>query len=202
MLKNSKHCSKCKEIKDLLEFHKNASRKDGVQHYCKSCSKGFRLSYLRTKLGVIGQIYSHQKHHSKKRNHQPPLYTKKHLEVWLFDDWLFNLIYTNWVSCGYQSNMKPSVDRKDDFTHYTLDNIQITTWGENNNKARSDQFHGRGVTGLQCKAVLQYTIDNIFVAYYHSASQASRETGIQRTDISSCCRGERGKAGEHKWIYG
>jgi HD-GYP domain-containing protein (c-di-GMP phosphodiesterase class II) len=33
-----KVCSKCKEEKDLLEFHKNKSAKSGVHHYCKKCN--------------------------------------------------------------------------------------------------------------------------------------------------------------------
>ena len=32
-----KYCNKCKEVKDLSEFHKNKSMKDGLNFYCKSC---------------------------------------------------------------------------------------------------------------------------------------------------------------------
>ena len=34
----SKICTKCKESKELTEFHKHKSAKDGVQHYCKICA--------------------------------------------------------------------------------------------------------------------------------------------------------------------
>ncbi len=34
-----KQCYKCKTEKELSEFHKNSSRKDGHQNYCKICAK-------------------------------------------------------------------------------------------------------------------------------------------------------------------
>ena len=34
-----KQCSKCKEVKDLSEFHKNLANKDKLSNSCKSCSK-------------------------------------------------------------------------------------------------------------------------------------------------------------------
>ena len=33
----TKRCSKCKEVKDLCEFNKNKSKKDGLSTECKSC---------------------------------------------------------------------------------------------------------------------------------------------------------------------
>lgn len=44
-----KQCQKCKESKDLSEFHKNKRRKDGLQHYCKDCMRiKNRAYYLKT----------------------------------------------------------------------------------------------------------------------------------------------------------
>jgi len=34
-----KKCSSCTYIKPLNKFHNNFSSKDGVQYYCKECSK-------------------------------------------------------------------------------------------------------------------------------------------------------------------
>jgi len=36
---NTKVCTKCKEEKPLTEFHKDSSKKDGMQIHCKSCRK-------------------------------------------------------------------------------------------------------------------------------------------------------------------
>jgi hypothetical protein len=34
----TKICSKCKETKNVTEFHKNKARKDGLEAYCKICA--------------------------------------------------------------------------------------------------------------------------------------------------------------------
>ena len=36
---DSKKCSKCKEHKELYEFSRNRSNKDGLQKQCKRCAK-------------------------------------------------------------------------------------------------------------------------------------------------------------------
>jgi hypothetical protein len=33
-----KRCSRCRRYKPLTEFHRDRSRKDGVQNYCKACN--------------------------------------------------------------------------------------------------------------------------------------------------------------------
>lgn len=38
-----KKCTKCKKTKDVSDFHKDKNRKDGYNHYCKSCVKKKRL---------------------------------------------------------------------------------------------------------------------------------------------------------------
>lgn len=51
------------------------------------------------------------------------------------------------------------------------------------------------------KPILQYTLDMEFVAEYPSASEASRKTGINKSNISSCCNGnpEHKSAGGYVW---
>lgn len=38
----TKHCSKCKQIKPISDFGKDKSRKDGHCHYCKECATNRR----------------------------------------------------------------------------------------------------------------------------------------------------------------
>lgn len=40
-----KKCSKCKQIKNESEFSKNKTRKDGLNFYCKECSKTIYLKW-------------------------------------------------------------------------------------------------------------------------------------------------------------
>jgi hypothetical protein len=50
-----------------------------------------------------------------------------------------------------------------------------------------------------CKPVLQFDLNGNFVMEYFSASEAQRITKVNK--ITSCCRGERAKAGGYKWEY-
>ena len=40
----TKQCPNCKEIKSLLEFYKNRSRRDGYNWWCKMCEKSYKQS--------------------------------------------------------------------------------------------------------------------------------------------------------------
>lgn len=40
-----KTCSKCREIKSTTEFNRNAGRKDGLQTFCRDCSKSEYKKY-------------------------------------------------------------------------------------------------------------------------------------------------------------
>lgn len=51
------------------------------------------------------------------------------------------------------------------------------------------------------KPIIQYTLDGVFVAEYESIMEAERQTGIKNTNISSCCKNKRNKAGEYVWRY-
>lgn len=51
------------------------------------------------------------------------------------------------------------------------------------------------------KAVLQYTLDNKFVAEYESVICAEKMTNIKHINIIKCCKGERKKAGGFIWKY-
>lgn len=51
------------------------------------------------------------------------------------------------------------------------------------------------------KEVLQYCLDGKLLARYISASEASRKTGISKTCITRCSRGEREQSGGFLWKY-
>ena len=44
-MKDSKRCSKCREIKPLTEFHKCSKSKDGCKSQCKICRFNENLSF-------------------------------------------------------------------------------------------------------------------------------------------------------------
>ena len=51
------------------------------------------------------------------------------------------------------------------------------------------------------KSILQYTLDNIFVAEYLSSRGAERETKISQSSIVKCCKNKRKSAGGYIWKY-
>lgn len=51
------------------------------------------------------------------------------------------------------------------------------------------------------KEVAQYCLGGNLLARYISASEASRKTGLSKTCITRCCRGEREQSGGFLWEY-
>ena len=53
------------------------------------------------------------------------------------------------------------------------------------------------------KPVLQFTLDGQFIAEYPSVKEAQRQTGINNSNISQCCRGNKNytQCGGFKWNY-
>ena len=197
-----KTCNKCKTTKELSEFFKNKNKKDGYSYHCKSCQKTAVRNYNKTKIGVISQIYSGQKLSSKRRGHNPPTYTKQELSDWLMNDWLFDLLYTNWVNCGYITDIRPSVDRLDDIKGYTFSNIQIMTWGENRAKGSADMRSGKMIVKSNPqKSVLQYSKNGEFIKVFISVSEAERMTDIAHQGISKCCNNIYKSTGGFIWKF-
>ena len=51
------------------------------------------------------------------------------------------------------------------------------------------------------KSILQYDLLGNFINQYQSIAEASKKTGIKRTNITSCLRGHQLSAGDYQWIY-
>jgi hypothetical protein len=195
----TKQCSKCGEIKPVSEFNAQPANNDGLQTYCKICDRKKHVEYHRTKGGLIAQIYGSQKYRSKRRGHALPTYTKQELTEWLYSQKLFHELFDNWKASGYDTMLVPSVDRKDDSIGYSLGNIQLMTWRENNNKGYSDRKNG--INNKASKAVIQFSKEGEFIAEYYSGKEAFRQTGIRQGSISSCCLGISKTSGGYIWKF-
>lgn len=199
MLNTTKQCTKCDKIKDLSEYGKHTQTKDGLTPACKECNNIKSQLYKKTKVGVLQKIYDTQKQSAKKRNHNPPTYTKQELKDWLFAQELFHDLYDEWVLSGYEILLKPSVHRKDDYKSYTIDNIVLVTWEENLQESYKDRLDGNN--NKASKGVNQFTLDGEFIVRYHSIREAERNTTIADTGIIDCCKGKYSQAGGFKWEY-
>lgn len=202
MLDKSKVCFKCKIEKESKFFFSEKKSKDGMSHYCKSCVKDYNTQRKRTKHGLILSMFEKQTFHSKTRGHGKQGYVLQEFMQWVYSQDNFNSLYEDWVNSNYQTYKRPSVDRIDDILGYSIQNIQLMTWGENREKQNNDLRNANGSTGKAiCKSVLQYSKDNIFIKSHKSISIASRETNTNRTSIVSCLTGAYKTANNFIWKY-
>lgn len=186
-----KKCTKCGVIKDNTSFSVNTKLKDGIMHMCKECDKKRSREYKQSKHGLVNVMYSSQKRCANKRGHLPPSYTKEEFKIWLYSQDAFHNIYANWVNSGFDKKKTPSVDRIKNDESYTMDNIQIVTWHENDT-------NGKKSSSI---AVSQYSTNNEFIASFVSGKDAERKTGVTQSNISACCRGKNKTAGGFIWRH-
>jgi len=184
----SKVCTKCGIEKPIGEY--GIARGTIRKANCKACVKIESTNRKRTKDGVVQTIYNGQVGSSKKRGHAEPTYTKEELKDWLFGQKEFHVMYDNWKRLDYQTKYKPSVDRKDDNIGYTMANIQLMSFGENNKKAGSEA--GLSHNSTPVRPVKQYDLSGSFIAEYSSIAIAGRTLGIKPNRIAIVCIGYSG----------
>lgn len=155
--------------------------------------------YYQTKKGISARIYNRQKNSSIERGHPLPSYNLQELRGWLYEQKSFSLLFENWALSGFNRNLTPSCDRIDDYKPYSIDNLTIVTWIENNNRAHLDRVSG--VNNKASHAVIQMTKCGMFIARFYSTEQAGRDTKAISSHIRSCCKGARQHAGGFRWMY-
>lgn len=196
-----KECKKCGDIKAMSEFYKERTNKDGLRGSCKDCERESSKRKRRTVKGLVNSIYHHQKEHSLSRVHPLPNYSKEELYLWVIAQSNFQKLYSNWANGGYIRKQIPSVDRIDDYKHYSLDNIQLMTFAENEAKNHKDRREG--INNKMNTAVIQRSISGEFIDRFNSMHIAERSLKIQSANIWKVCAGRDGRktAGGFKWEY-
>lgn len=80
-----------------------------------------------------------------------------------------------------------------------VENLKWCTQKENCNNALTNSRHNGGKSK---KTVEQWSLDGTtLIARYESISEAARQTGVEKKNISACCNGKRKSAGGYKWRY-
>lgn len=143
-----------------------------------------KIETKRTKLGLISSIYTEQKNSSKERKHSLPNYTKEELVDWFFIQDSFNKLFEDWVASGFNKWDRPSVDRISNQLPYTLDNIQLTTFKENNDRSHIDASNGefQELCSVDC-----FDLSSAFICTYKSIAEAARCTGLTIGAIHNAC---------------
>lgn len=166
-----KNCSVCNQTLPLTSFDIQSTGRAGRRADCKECRKRFH----RSEAGLVKSLFGNQKAKSRKRRHAPPAYSEAQLYAWVIKQPNFQVLFDVWVRADYETNLKPSIDRLDDYQGYTLTNIKLVTVKEN-----LDRYYTDAVSGLNTKsatAVDQYSLDGAFIQSHHSYSAAARAVG-------------------------
>jgi len=190
-------CRKCFEEKGTEFFFKKLTTKSGFDSWCKGCHLEANKKSRKTKLGVISGIYHNQKGSSKARGHCEPEYSKEELKDWVLSQEKFHEMYNIWKFSRHELLLKPTVDRIDDYVGYSLNNIQLMTWGENKSKGYKDRKNGTDTR--ICKAVT--ATSSGFSEEFFSIMEASRQTGVKPPNIINNLKGRSKSAGGYNWTY-
>lgn len=155
------------------------------------------LKYKRTKKGLIGIIYRNQITKTKIRKKSLPSYTLKELREWALKQPIYHTLFNNWVDSNCDTNLVPSFDRIKADLDYTLNNLQIITWRENNEKGKSE----KQTIGKLGKKIICTEIKTGQKTIYLSQREASRKTGVNVASISLCLNNKQKKTIEYLWKY-
>ena len=126
-----------------------------------------------------------------------PNYSKQELKDWILTQPNYKDVIDNWRANNHTRNSSPSVDRKDDYLPYTLNNLkQFMSWGEHNKKSRADRKNG--INNKHSKAVVGTNIKTGEIVEFYSMHEAERRLGISSSLISGVCIGKKQKKGKNK----
>ena len=158
-------------------------------------------AHRKTKRGVICKIYSAQISSSKKRGHIPPSYSRIELEDWMMSQSVFHELYNSWKNSSYEKVLKPSVDRTNSKLPYSFSNIQIMTWGENNEKGKAEKSTASKNRDSK-KVIAKVSLNNgLVVDTFNKLSDAMDSIENGKNGISKVLNKRRAKAGGFFWEY-
>lgn len=207
----TKICSKCHKNKLLSEFSKHPTAKLGVRPDCKECCKAYKKKFYKDNrkrlLREKSKYYQENKESEKQRckiyrNKNPWKTTysnaKQRCNNPNNEDYKYygargikfkltvKEIKKLWFQYNAYNMKQPTIDRKDNNDHYTLQNCRFIENKENSAKDKR-------------KPILQYSLDGKFIKEFNSIKKASQELNV--THIYNVLNGNRKSCGGYKWKY-
>jgi len=171
-------------------------------------AKEYRQRNKRTHSGWLTKVYGRMRNSSKSKNLSMPSFTKK--ELW---DWIpknkFQRLFTQWLKSNCKKDLVPSINRLNDYMGYTIDNIELTTWKDNNHKGRGsikvkELVHsklGNIAKKMFSKSVAKSDLDGKVLCIYPSVREAARQNKTDSGAIARVCRKEKHTHHNYKWSY-
>jgi len=95
----------------------------------------------------------------------------------------FQRLFATWLTSGCQLSIRPTIDRVDPLKNYSLDNIQVLTYSENNKKGNSELIKTKG------KKIIQKNDKGKIINRFNSIKEAGIILGINPTNICNALRG-------------
>ena len=162
-----KICNKCQKNLSLTDYFKDKSKKGGYRARCKVCESKrakkyydnnkeilgkrakeyrdnnkakmteYQKEYRRSRENKLKAIYNNQIFNSGKRGHPKPNYTFNEFRSWAIAR-NFNQLYALWENSKFDKDLAPSGDRLDSLKPYTLKNLQLVTWKENEDNYKEE----------------------------------------------------------------
>lgn len=155
-----KWCASCKSYKNLTLFYKNKSRKDGVQTYCKVCSK-----------------------HIQSTNKNRKIYQKEYDRLrYLNDKEKIQFNSKNWIS----KNKKRVIERSN---IYNNSNAKYTTYKDKLTIDESPRLHENGVSlEVKCRYCGKYFIPRNQDTHHRVQSLNGKKSGDNGLYCSEGCK--------------
>lgn len=172
-----KWCWKCKEFHPVNEFSKCFRQWDGLNHYCKNCSK----KRAEDPEWCARNVYRNIQKRIKTKN-----YARKNIQCKMtfveFKEWYIPRYFKGCL-----------LDRKDNNGHYELGNLQLLTRKEHNHKLRNDNLKDAGIIEpkgyrfcTKCKQLKQEK------NFYAKKSKVNKYNPLGLIEsCKDCCKQER-----------
>lgn len=149
----------------------------------------------------ISYMYSVIKYRCKKKWNTVPDFTKEDLAKWLYENDLANM-WIRYIESGLDKKIKPSIDRIDDYKSYTLSNMQLITWRENQLKGVNGKKHHESYKNenLKKKVFIWDKLGNL-KAVCNGGREASEYLGCFIFSVSRAATGKRKTVKKHILTY-
>lgn len=114
--------------------------------------------------------------------------TLKQVHCWVYET------FVGPIPKGYDVHHKNHIR-----TDNRVENLELIEHNEHSFKHKEERLEA--AKEVLSKPVLQYTLDNEFIAEYQSISEASRQIGLSNGSINRCLKGKQKTAGGSIWKY-